>query len=140
MPRQGGAPAGLGARGGSLGRADADGRRAPRRRPLDQRQAQAVTDRPGRFQLDLLGEAEAQAYLGVNRYQDVLWYNQEAFDELLSWLYITAAVDLTTATEQTAQLAAERLQACHDVIKQLQKAEKASDFQIEKLLEAVKGS
>jgi len=90
--------------------------------------------------ITLLGEAEAQAYLGVNRYQDVLWYNQEAFDELLWWLYITAAVDLTTATEQTAQLAAERLQACHDVIKQLQKAEKASDFQIEKLLEAVKGS
>ncbi len=88
----------------------------------------------------LLGEAEAQAYLGVNRYQDVLWYNKEAFDELLWWLYITAAVDLTTATEQTAQLAAERLQACHDVIKQLQKAEKTSDFQIEKLLEAVKGS
>ena len=96
----------------------------------------------------LLGEAEVQAYLGVNRYQDILWYNQEAFDDLLWWLFITALVDLTTFPAAAGAqpvgaryiVPAERILACYEVIKHLQKAEAASEFQVEKLLEAAKGS
>jgi hypothetical protein len=86
----------------------------------------------------LLSEAGTQAYLGVNRYQDILWYNKEAFGDLLWWLFVAAVVDLTAPPANASQPAAERILACHEVIKHLQKAGKASDFQVEKLLEAAK--
>jgi hypothetical protein len=34
----------------------------------------------------LLGDADVQSFLRVNRYDGVLWYNKEAFESLLGWL------------------------------------------------------
>jgi glycosidase len=80
-----------------------------------------------------LADGEVQRYIGVNRYQDVLWFNQEAFSDLAWWLFLAAVVDLTSAGES-----AEAIAAGYKIIARLLKAEAASGFQVEKLLEAAK--
>jgi glycosidase len=89
----------------------------------------------------LLEDLESQTYLGINRYQDILWFNKEAYDDLLWWLFAAAVVDLTgqeTGTELSKTLI-QKIVACHEVIKLLQDAERTSAYQVENLLEALKG-
>ena len=43
----------------------------------------------------LLSDSDALNYLGVNRYQDILWFNKEAFEDLMWWLFIIAAVEIS---------------------------------------------
>ena len=42
----------------------------------------------------ILSDSDALSYLGVNRYQDVLWFNKEALEDLMWWLYIIAAIEI----------------------------------------------
>ncbi len=93
----------------------------------------------------LLNDFEVQRFIGVNRYQDVLWFNQEGFEQLLWWLFASSVIDLTarqsaTSAEQDEQtsLVAQSIVEHYDLIKRLQKAEHESRYQVEKLLEAAK--
>ena len=80
-----------------------------------------------------LQDSEVQRFLGVNRYQGILWFNKEAFDELLWWLFALAAIDATQAGEEDAP---EQIVASYDLVQKLRSAEKNSGYQVEKLLEA----
>ena len=82
-----------------------------------------------------LEDGEMQRLLQVNRYQDVLWFNQEAFEQVLWWMMVIATVTITV-DETVASAGA--VEACYDVIQQLQAAEAASDFRVEALLEAAR--
>ena len=93
----------------------------------------------------LLNDVEVQRYLGINRYQDVLWFNHESFEQLLWWLFATRVIDLTAGQagmpEAEGDSAAEVAQAIvdsYDTIKRLQKSELESKYQVEKLLEGAK--
>ncbi len=95
---------------------------------------------------DLLKDFEVQRYIGVNRYQDILWFNQESFEQLLWWLFVSSVIDLTAdqtgAAEADGKSAAQLAQSIvdsYDIIKRLQKAEQESRYQVERLLEAAKG-
>jgi glycosidase len=83
-----------------------------------------------------LEDDEVQRYLRVNRYQDVLWFNAEAFEQLLWWMTLIAAI--TVSVEGSADEAAETIAACHEVVKELQRAEEASEYRVEGLLEAAR--
>ncbi len=85
-----------------------------------------------------LSDREVQAFLNVNRYQEVLWYNKEAFEELLWWMFVVAVLDLAATSEPAALPAA--ISACYQVIQQLQQAEAVSDYQLEKLLVAAQAA
>ena len=83
----------------------------------------------------MLREREVQAYLGVNRYQDALWFNQESFEQWARWIMLLSTVDFATdAGDDFAQL----LVARYALIRRWLKAEAASGYQITKLLEALK--
>ncbi len=82
----------------------------------------------------LLREQPTQAYLGVNRYEGVLWFNKESFEELLWWLMV-ATVAIAESDEEID--ADEVIARQYALITQLQEAKAASDYQIEKLLDAV---
>jgi glycosidase len=73
----------------------------------------------------LLSDADVRNFLQVNRHQDALWFNDEAFDQLLDWLL---AVELlqhgSTAVEEVLP-----------VIEALRRAKEASGYRIERLLE-----
>jgi glycosidase len=83
----------------------------------------------------LLTDGEVQAYLQVNRYQHVLWYNAESFRELVTGLRVAAAVDVladaTTNGEQPLRTLTDRLRPLDN----LEQADRDSAYQIEKLVE-----
>ena len=83
----------------------------------------------------LLREQATQAYLGVNRYEDVLWFNKEAFDAMLWWLMVATVV---TAKSDEGLDAEEVIARQYALITMLQEAEAVSDYQIKKLLKATK--
>jgi hypothetical protein len=112
----------------------------------------------------LLQDGDVQRFLGVNRYQGVLWFNREAFRTLVWWLYAVAVIDLLgkggrlsqalepangEATEglvagegepgETIGAIAADLAACYAQVERLLEAERTSGYQVEALLEAVKG-
>jgi hypothetical protein len=84
-----------------------------------------------------LKDGDVREFIQVNRYEDVLWFNQESFEELLWWMMIVAAVEVVAESGQSTDRVARQLVSCHDVLNRLQDAEAASDYQVEKLLRAV---
>ncbi|MFC2037161.1 alpha-amylase family glycosyl hydrolase [Chloroflexota bacterium] len=83
-----------------------------------------------------LRDSEVQKFLRVNRYGGILWFNQETFDQLLAWMLTLAAVEASADSEMSRDEVAGEIVACYDVVKKLQRAEAASEFQVVKLMEA----
>ncbi len=87
----------------------------------------------------LLKDGDVQQFLGVNRYQDVLWFNGEAFEELLGWLFLVAVVQAGADPQRPADRAAEEILDRYRVIQELRRAGQKAGHRVEDLLEAVKG-
>ncbi len=85
-----------------------------------------------------LRDSEVQHFLQVNRYRDVLWFNHETWEQLLGWMLTLAIVDITTKPELVPEEAARQIDACYDLVETLQQAEEASEYQVAKLMEAVR--
>jgi glycosidase len=83
-----------------------------------------------------LQDAEVRAYLGINRYRDVLWFRKEEFDTLLEWMLATAAIEVCAAPGCTARQVRSRVAACARIVRHLRLAELKSGYQVEALLEA----
>jgi len=83
-----------------------------------------------------LSDGDVQRFLKVNRYEDVLWFNKEAFDQLLWSMFAIATVAISADLSRPANQIAEEIVACYDTIRTLQRAEEKSGYQIERLLEA----
>ncbi len=77
----------------------------------------------------LLKDDEVQQFLQVNRYQGVLWFNKEAFEQLLWWLLLVAVVEISADPD-----GAEEVLACYNIVEQLRQAGEKSGYQVEKLL------
>ncbi|HTX79556.1 MAG TPA: alpha-amylase, partial [Longilinea sp.] len=86
-----------------------------------------------------LSDPSIQQFLGVNRFQDILWFNQEAFEALLWWMKALAVVQAATEPAFNASQFIERMLGLEEIVDRLSKAEKASDFQVVRLVEAVAG-
>jgi hypothetical protein len=82
-----------------------------------------------------LQDAEIQQYIQVNRWQGALWFNKEVFERWLRWMLVLAVVDARRNT--SADEAAQRIVERHAVIADLVHAEEKSEYQVEKLLEAI---
>jgi len=85
-----------------------------------------------------LKDPSARRFLRVHPYEDVLWFNKEAFEELTWWTFALEVVwrkaDLETKTSGGGKtLLRKNIQACYDVIKAIQEAEVQSGYQVEKL-------
>jgi hypothetical protein len=85
----------------------------------------------------LLADEDARAFLKINRYNEVDWYNKEAFEQLLWGLFASAVVDVTADEEADPTGVTDTLVAAYDVIKKLQDAQADSEYQVEKLKAAV---
>jgi hypothetical protein len=80
-----------------------------------------------------LKDNDFQRFIGVNRYQGVLWFNRESFAEWLWWMYAISVAQAIASGEESEKVSKEIL-AYYDVIAALQKAEKDSNYQLELLL------
>ncbi len=105
---------------------------------LTAHQRWAVAKRPHQVLEELLQDDEVQQFMQVNRFQDVLWFNKEAFEDLLEWLLLAAAVQVGADPGHTLGEAAKEIAACYGVTRKLRRAEKKSGYQVEKLLEMAK--
>lgn len=85
----------------------------------------------------LLKDSEGQQFLGVNRYQDVVWFTAEALDELLWWLFVVAVIQCSSDPQRPTPEVIEEIVARYRVVGELQSAGKQAEYQVAKLLEAV---
>jgi len=82
-----------------------------------------------------LQDDEVQRFLHFNRYQDALWFNKEAFEELLWWMLVVATTTLSVQADLPPDGLNEKVAACYLVLTQLQDAADASQYRVEQLLE-----
>lgn len=85
---------------------------------------------------ELLEDEAVRDYLQINRYQGILWFNKESFDDLFGWLMKVAAINLFADPNIDQAAARTHLIECYQIIRKIKKAESVSDYQLEKLLEA----
>jgi glycosidase len=97
----------------------------------DQKQAYAIL-------VSLFKDGEVQQCLRVNQFNDIWWFNKEAFEEMLWWLMMVAALTIGSDPLRPVNVVIKELERCHSIIQTWQKAEKKSEYQVEKLLEIVR--
>ncbi len=78
---------------------------------------------------------EIQYMLNVNRHKDILWYNREAFNELLWWLWIVPVLKVSGDSGVDSTSRAELTLSIYEMINSVKKVEVKSEYQVEKLLE-----
>ncbi len=82
-----------------------------------------------------LSHRDVQAFLGMNRYEGVLWFNREAFQAWLWWLLCIVVLRAPAADTRLDSV----LSATYTWVKRLQIAEETAGYQVEQLLEAIDG-
>ena len=88
--------------------------------------------------LSWLRDREVQQFIQVNRYRDVLWFNKETFDQLLRWMMTIAVVETSAIPERPVGEVARMIHNSYEVIKKIRRAQLKSEYQVVKLIEAVK--
>ena len=85
----------------------------------------------------LFKDGEVQQFLGVNRYQHILWFNGEALNELLCWLFLVAVIQIC-ANPLARTEPAEQITEHYRTFRNLQQARQQAEHQVEKLLAPAK--
>ena len=78
----------------------------------------------------LLADPDVQRVVQMNRYQGALWFNKEAFEQLLQWLDLTSTL-LARADGEPEEALADR----HALITELRAAAEEAAYQAEELLD-----
>ncbi|MDY6878295.1 MAG: alpha-amylase family glycosyl hydrolase [Chloroflexota bacterium] len=86
-----------------------------------------------------LKDDEVQQFLQVNRYRGVLWFNKEAFEQLLWWMLLVAVVTISADPLRSTAEVSQEIVMAYDIVSKLQRAEEESGYRVEDLLEAAKG-
>ena len=81
---------------------------------------------------------ELRLFLDINEHDKVMWFNQEALDELIWWLIVLAVIGELEKSPHLGGLSAARLKSIGKLIEKLKSAEKNSDFRLDRLLNALK--
>ena len=84
-----------------------------------------------------LSDHEIQQFLGINRYQGILWFNRESFEELLWWMFVIRLIKISAKVDKSDNVVDDIL-SCYEIITRLNKAAEASGYQVEALLDTIK--
>lgn len=85
----------------------------------------------------LIEDSDVRQFLQVNRYQGVLWFNKEAFDQLRWWLLLVAVVQAMATSVKSPDKVSKQIAEAFRAMVQLRRAGRKSGYQVEKLLAAV---
>jgi len=85
-----------------------------------------------------LQDDDVRQFIQVNRFNEVVWFNKESFEELVWWLLLVATVTLTSDPARPAEEIPGQIAGRYRVVRRLLRAEQASGYQVEKLLEALR--
>jgi hypothetical protein len=97
---------------------------------LDQKQAYTTLEL-------LFKDEDLRRFLQINQYQNTWWFNKEAFEGMLWWLMIVAALTIGSDPLRPVHAVIEELERCYSMIQKWQHAEEKSEYQVEKLLSAL---
>jgi hypothetical protein len=100
-------------------------------KPMDQASASGILE-------SLLKDSDIRQFLQVNQYNDIWWYQKEAFEEMLWWLMTVAALTIGSDPLRSVNAVVGEIQKCYAMIQTWQQAGEKSEYQIEKLLEALR--
>ncbi|MBN2533758.1 MAG: alpha-amylase [Spirochaetales bacterium] len=89
------------------------------------------------FMNNLLCDQDIIRFLKVNRYENILWFNKEAFEYVMWWLFIATVIDVLYKEVDDAEIRKKLLRR-YTIIEKCLKAESESGFQVEKLLACLK--
>ncbi|NWG01737.1 MAG: alpha-amylase [Syntrophaceae bacterium] len=103
------------------------------KKPLDQEQAVTILE-------TLFKDADVQAFLQVNQFNNIWWFNKEAYEEMLWWLMMVAALTIGSDPLRPVNALVEELQACYLTILKWQEAEEKSEYQVQKLFSVLRES
>jgi hypothetical protein len=90
----------------------------------------AAKDRPSALVRALLAGDAARAYMGVNIWEDVTWFNRESFSHVLWWML---CLDALAAAALEPAPAAKRLAEARRLTEALQRAAELSGYQLDRL-------
>ncbi len=76
-------------------------------------------------------------YLQINRYQGILWFNKESFEDLLAWLLRIAVINVYADHSISFEEPRDQIADIYQTIRKIMKAESKSNYQVERLLDAI---
>ncbi|NQT27453.1 alpha-amylase [candidate division KSB1 bacterium] len=83
----------------------------------------------------LLGDHDVRQLIKVNRHRDVLWFQKEAFEEMMHWL-ITARLLVILSDEKISGSNEQKsIRQLNVLFREIEKAKTKSGYQVEKLLD-----
>lgn len=85
----------------------------------------------------LLNDADVQQYIGMNRFDDVVYFNKESWEELLWWLFVIAVIGPTTDPRDPADDVDTAVVHLHTLLEGWRHAAAQAGYQAEKLQELV---
>jgi len=93
---------------------------------------------PRTVRASLMADGDVHYLLGVNRYQGVLWFSKEAFEDMIAWMHFTAGVSILSREEIEERKMREEVRDSFRAIDTLHQASLSSDYQLEKLMTLLK--
>ena len=84
-----------------------------------------------------LTDDQIRSFLKINRHDDVLWFNKEAFENFLWWMMTAALISSSSDPNTSASKHVEDMLICHETIIKILAQEENSDFQVARLLEGL---
>lgn len=84
-----------------------------------------------------MGDGDVQFFLEVNRYQGILWFSKEAFEEVIAWMYFTGGVSIMSQKDGEEKDRIRDLKRCFSMIEFLHRASLSSGYQLEKLIDII---
>jgi hypothetical protein len=85
-----------------------------------------------------MADADVHYLLGINRYQGVLWFSKEAFEDMIAWMHFTAGVSILSREGIEEKKMFEELRDSFKAVDALHQASLSSDYQLEKLMALLK--
>jgi hypothetical protein len=82
----------------------------------------------------LFASPAGQRFLGVHRHREVLWFNREAFHQMLDWLLLERSLE---EVEGARAEAAAGLTAAHQELEELAAAGEESGWRVDDFLDAI---
>ncbi len=79
-------------------------------------------------------DPDVRSYLQVNRYNDVLWYNRERFEELNWWLMVVTVIKEMGRKDSSYNALAELVLKLEKLIGVISKVERKSGYQVDRLM------
>jgi hypothetical protein len=83
---------------------------------------------------DWLSDPDIHQFLGINRYQDVLWFNKESFEEFFWWITAAAILNIAGKKDVDSTSFLERSMNVFQAVQLFHYGQKRSGYQVNKLL------